>query len=638
MATFTDVGANCFLGSKLMEKIVAPNPSTERGRTLHINGHPKEPKIIYPSAKLIVVKSLVDPSDCFVYRGHLFMTTVAKFSPNGYWVASADISGKVKVWSWDNPEHLLKLETSVFGGPVYDLDWDSESKRIVAVGDSSGIQVKCFSWDTGNTIGEMLGPTKRVLTVSYKPSRPFRVITGGEDFQTFFYAGPPFKLDHSNSQHTNFVNCVRYSPSGHLAAAVSTDKKIQFYNGTTGQPTTDIPQAHDGGVYSVSFSPDGKQLATASADKTVKVWDCDSMQLLRVFAVSEHPQLSDAQMAVLWTAGQLVSVSLNGNINLFDVTSADDKPAKVIQSHQTPITALCLDRASGRLVTGSADGVVVIRSARALQEAFRLQGPDPARNSICCGLHNGKVAAMALVEDGQVLVSAGWDDMLRFSSPGSGGSWGSEMVPLKGQPCAMSASGDLLAVVTADELVLFRGRRQVSSLSLGFSPLCVGLREDLQELALGGGDCKTHLYRLSGDALALQITQIAEIPTRSAVSAVAYSPDGALLAVGDVGRQVEVHSRVEGGAGGWVAKVSGQWVDHTSRITCLGWAPAGDRLASGSLDENIYVWTLNKTGGPLQLPYTHAGGVTGVEWLDDTSLISSGNDQCLVTWKLPPVV
>lgn len=61
------------------------------------------------------------------------MTTVAKFSPNGYWVASADIGGKVRIWSWDHPEHLLKLETPVFGGPVLDLDWDSESKKITGL-------------------------------------------------------------------------------------------------------------------------------------------------------------------------------------------------------------------------------------------------------------------------------------------------------------------------------------------------------------------------------------------------------------------------------------------------------------------------------------------------------------------------
>ena len=69
-----------------------------------------------------------------MYRGHQYPVTVAKFSPNGFWVASADTSGKVRVWSWDNPEHLTKLETSVFAGAVQDLDWDMESKKIVAAG------------------------------------------------------------------------------------------------------------------------------------------------------------------------------------------------------------------------------------------------------------------------------------------------------------------------------------------------------------------------------------------------------------------------------------------------------------------------------------------------------------------------
>lgn len=73
----------------------APNPSTERGDNFHLGTHPKESKIIYPSGKFIVVRDMVDPCDVFVYRGHNAKTTVAKFSPNGFWVASADITGKV---------------------------------------------------------------------------------------------------------------------------------------------------------------------------------------------------------------------------------------------------------------------------------------------------------------------------------------------------------------------------------------------------------------------------------------------------------------------------------------------------------------------------------------------------------------
>ncbi len=100
------------------------------------------------------MRNLENPSDTFVYHGHNAPVTVAKFSPSGYWVASAgkyywlifpvcdktyssvtvDDTGKVRVWSWDNPEHILKVEVPVFSGKIIDLDWDPESKRIVAVG------------------------------------------------------------------------------------------------------------------------------------------------------------------------------------------------------------------------------------------------------------------------------------------------------------------------------------------------------------------------------------------------------------------------------------------------------------------------------------------------------------------------
>jgi hypothetical protein len=92
-----EAGANAFLNSELKDKLIAPNPSTERGAGRVINYHPKENRLIYACGKYIVVKSLDDPSDCFVYRGHAHPTTVAKFSPNGFWVCSGDSSGKVSM-------------------------------------------------------------------------------------------------------------------------------------------------------------------------------------------------------------------------------------------------------------------------------------------------------------------------------------------------------------------------------------------------------------------------------------------------------------------------------------------------------------------------------------------------------------
>ena len=72
---------------------MGPFPECERGVPAKLYAHPKEPRVIYPSGKCVVVRSLEpcgDPlMDGFVYHGHNAPVTVAKWSPSGYWVASA---------------------------------------------------------------------------------------------------------------------------------------------------------------------------------------------------------------------------------------------------------------------------------------------------------------------------------------------------------------------------------------------------------------------------------------------------------------------------------------------------------------------------------------------------------------------
>lgn len=571
----------------------------------------------------MVVKNYLNPSETFVYRGHAATPTVAKFSPNGFWVASGDSSGKVRVWSWDNPEHLTKLETPVFSGTIYDLDWDAESKKIVAVGDGSGLLVKCFTWDTGNSAGEMTGHNKRVLSVSYKPSRPFRVMTGGEDMRTLFYAGPPFKLDHSNSPHTNFVNCVRYSSNGNRIVSVSTDKKIQLYDGATGQPAGEINNAHDGGIYSASFSPDGNFFATASADKTIKVWNAGTLALEQTFVTGPDPQLGDMQVSVLWHKENILSVSLNGNINIFN-RSNTAAPERVVFAHQVAITSMVYDSASQSLFSGSYDGVVVGRQLTGAFDGSKFVGGD--KKNLSNAIHNGKIVGMVVV--GDTLVSVGWDDKIRWASATTR-TYHTEQA-LNGQPISITRSptSDLVVVATTAEIAFFRGLNKVGDhpvSSLSYTPTVAALFNDT-ELAVGGSDNKTHIYTVAGTFL----TERTAIETRSPISALSFSPNGEFLAIGDTGRQVEVYER-----GSWAPKVKGRWVNHTSRITSLHWSPNGERLASGSLDENIYIWSLGKPTSYIQFPFSHSGGVTGLQWIDDARLVSVGNDHTTVTWKVP---
>jgi len=50
------------------------------------------------SGKSIFVRSIDNPSISKQYTAHTAQTTVARFSPSGYYVASGDASGSVRVW------------------------------------------------------------------------------------------------------------------------------------------------------------------------------------------------------------------------------------------------------------------------------------------------------------------------------------------------------------------------------------------------------------------------------------------------------------------------------------------------------------------------------------------------------------
>lgn len=43
-------------------------------------------------------------------------------------------------------------------------------------------------------MGDFDGHSRRVLSCEFKPTRPFRIATCGEDFLVNFYEGPPFKF------------------------------------------------------------------------------------------------------------------------------------------------------------------------------------------------------------------------------------------------------------------------------------------------------------------------------------------------------------------------------------------------------------------------------------------------------------
>ena len=51
-----------------------------------------------------------------------------------------------------------------------------------------------FTADSGNSLGDLIGHSAAVNAISFRPERPFRLVSASEDNSLCFYEGPPFKF------------------------------------------------------------------------------------------------------------------------------------------------------------------------------------------------------------------------------------------------------------------------------------------------------------------------------------------------------------------------------------------------------------------------------------------------------------
>ena len=76
---------------------------------------------------------------------------------------------------------------------------------------------------------------------------------------------------------------------------------------------------------------------------------------------------------------------------------------------------------------------------------------------------------------------------------------------------------------------------------------------------------------------------------------------------------------------------------HTARINCLAWSPNSSMVATGSLDTCVIIYEVDKPASSrLTVKGAHLGGVYGLAFTDDYSVVSSGEDACVRVWKLTP--
>lgn len=607
-------------------QLLPPQPATARASSTPISYDAVNNRIAYAAGKSIIVRNL-DPNAKLAptqFTKHTSTTTVAAFSPSGNYVASGDESGAVKIWdcsvygkenTFEQP--IIKSEFQILSGPIKSIAWDADNTRVIAVGQGKDQFGHCFTWDSGNSIGEIQGHSDTINAVDIKPQRPYRAATVSDDKALVFYTGPPFKFDKSlRGNHTNSIRAVKFSPDGKYLVSVGSDRAIVVYDGKTGTLVKTIENAHDGGIFGVSWLTDSTGFVTCSADNTLKSWDAESLELTITYTVLSPSTVDTQQVGVVVTKDYVVSLSLNGNLNFFKFDSTS--PDKIVYGHQRALTALDVNKKT--LITGGSDGSLLqwtIDGAK-LDPIAQLYGKPHEK-------HSNYVSS--IVSSGDSVISAGWDDKLKLWSDGTL----EKTVGLSAQPKLTTVGDDGLVIVLFENKieVFDTNLKSISSTDLAFAASAVASIPGSTKILINN----TTANRVEEYDISDAISHVRSYPTlRGPPTLIKVSPDRQYVAVAENTGKYTLYSTKDASA------VTTRWAFHSSKVNDAAWSSDSKYIVSGGLDCGLFVYSVARPAKVLKHQLAHQTGVTGVAWLEYNgekgSFVSTGLDGVVKAWDV----
>mmetsp|Transcript_25015 Transcript_25015/g.41203 ORF Transcript_25015/g.41203 Transcript_25015/m.41203 type:complete len:317 (-) Transcript_25015:161-1111(-) len=214
---------------------------------------------------------------CGVLKGHSgWVTAIATTLDNSDVLISASRDKSIIVWS------LTRLDENTYGVPKRALTGHAHFVQDVVVS-SDGQFCLSGSWDgtlrlwdlnTGTTTRRFVGHTKDVLSVAFSVDNR-QIVSGSRDktIKLWNTLGE-CKYTISDEGHTEWVSCVRFSPStgNPLIVSGGWDKLVKVWNLTNCKLKTSL-SGHSGYINTVTVSPDGSLCASGGKDGTAMLWD-----------------------------------------------------------------------------------------------------------------------------------------------------------------------------------------------------------------------------------------------------------------------------------------------------------------------------------------------------------------------------
>ncbi|QNP70063.1 hypothetical protein IAG44_11790 [Streptomyces roseirectus] len=512
----------------------------------------------------------------------------------------AQLMGDVQLWSLADPRRPRRLSTplSVRGQGVNSVALTPDGKVLVvgggtAQGATGAALLKL--WDVTDPARPKPLPDPArghglvVNQVAVSPDGR-TLATASSDYRVLLWdLTRPARLPQVNQLMLRAaVNTVAFSPDGQLLATGDTSGGVHLWNVRAPARARLISPAlrgHSGLVSALAFGPDSRTVVSGGADGLVRVWRLPPALLIgdEVLALAASPD------------GRRIAVATGNRVTLWDVSVPD----RFVRLGELPPLAGAVNTLAFRpgrqpvLATGEFTGEVrlwdVSSPARPVALAPPLAGPGHPVSAVAFSA-DGDTLAVAYLEIRNRYAGGlrAWNTANPARPTALGGDLGGLTLPVRALAAGPTGgkvySGDMIGLLRA-----WRTGRGTVPVMTGYAiapqvVFAVALSRDGRLLSTAGGDSRIHLWDVSGSGAPREAG--GALTAGAMLHSVDFSPDGTLLASGDAGGEIRLWNTTDPAHTGLYGDpVTG----HVGTVSGLRFLPNSALVSTGG-DGTVRLW------------------------------------------------
>lgn len=499
--------------------------------------------------------------------GHTGQVRSIAFTPNGKNIISGGDDRTVRVWDVETGECLKSLE----GHTGWVLSIRITYDGLAAISCSADRTIRLWSLNTYECLKEFVSHTNWVHSLDITPDNKF-IVSGSSDRTIKIWDINSGECLRTLTGHRSYVNSIKIDSFGTRLISGDNEGMIRIWDMISGK-CTKVFQGHLERIRGIDISPDNNLLLSAG-DTDIKVWSFSSFECLKVHEGCSHRINA---LDVSRDGSFLACGGEDKKIRLFYLGKCSDKQSEYLEGHLKWISSVVIHPDGIIMASGGGDSTIRLWDIKSRKCVSILRD------------HTGNIHALDVSSDGSILASGSADSKIYL--------WNFEDI-LQKRPIrkllghehwvnsvAFSSDSQLLASGSNDKTI------KIWKVDSGECLKTLTDHEDCVWSVLFS-PADTNILVSRGDNLTFKIWNLQSeecIKDFSSqfgkVSAMAFSPDGKILATANVNYTVNLWDPLSG-------ESLGVLEGHQNRIQSLIFDPTSNHIITCGYDETVRIWNV----------------------------------------------